>query len=64
MSEKRRITFTERCTMLADEMEDLGAVDITPELVADALASTGLALAVVPGASTANYYREMLGGGG
>lgn len=60
---KERITFTERCQMLADEMEDLGALEITPELVADALASTGLALAVVPGASTTNYYREMFGEG-
>lgn len=42
---------------LAHEMEQLGADDVTKELVLDALASTGYVLRESPGEATEAYHR-------
>lgn len=55
-------TFAQMCEMLSDELADLGAMEVTPEMVGDALASTGLMLAHEPGKSTLAFYTEMMGG--
>jgi hypothetical protein len=46
--------------MLSDELAELGALEVTPEMVADALAGTGMVLAYMPGLATSEYYADMM----